>query len=222
MSSADKKKQAVARAAIDFVEYDDVIGVGTGSTVDYFIDYLKPLKNKISGAVASSLTTQQKLESNGIRVLDLNDVSDIPIYIDGADEVNSNLQLIKGGGGALTREKIIASASNFFLCIVDESKIVDRLGKFPLPLEVLPMARSFVAREIIKKGGMPVWREKFITDNGNIILDVNHMDILEPIKTENDFNQIPGVVTVGLFAERGADKVLVSKEKEILEINKDN
>ena len=222
MSSADKKKQAVARAAIDFVEYDDVIGVGTGSTVDYFIDYLKPLKNKISGAVASSLTTQQKLESNGIRVLDLNDVSDIPIYIDGADEVNSNLQLIKGGGGALTREKIIASASNFFLCIVDESKIVDRLGKFPLPLEVLPMARSYVAREIIKKDSMPVWREEFITDNGNIILDVNHMDILEPIKTENDLNQIPGVVTVGLFAERGADKVLVSKEKEILEINKDN
>jgi ribose 5-phosphate isomerase A len=222
MSSADEKKQAVARAAIEFVEYDDVIGVGTGSTVDYFIDYLKPLKNKISGAVASSLLTQKKLESNGIRILDLNDVSDIPIYIDGADEVNPNLQLIKGGGGALTREKIIASASKKFLCIVDESKVVDRLGKFPLPLEVLPMARSFVAREIIKKKGMPVWRDEFVTDNGNIILDINNMDILEPIKIEKDLNQIPGVVTVGLFAERGADKVLVSKDKEVIEINKEN
>jgi len=222
MSSADEKKQAVARAAIEFIEYDDVIGVGTGSTVDYFIDYLKPLKNKISGAVASSLVTQKKLESNGIRILDLNDVSDIPIYIDGADEVNPNLQLIKGGGGALTREKIIAGASKKFLCIVDESKVVDRLGKFPLPLEVLPMARSFVAREIIKKKGMPVWRDEFVTDNGNIILDINNMDILEPIKIEKDLNQIPGVVTVGLFAERGADKVLVSKEKEVIEINKEN
>ena len=222
MSSADEKKQAVARAAIEFIEYDDVIGVGTGSTVDYFIDYLKPLKNKISGAVASSLVTQKKLESNGIRILDLNDVSDIPIYIDGADEVNPNLQLIKGGGGALTREKIIAGASKKFLCIVDESKVVDRLGKFPLPLEVLPMARSFVAREIIKKEGMPVWRDEFVTDNGNIILDINNMDILEPIKIEKDLNQIPGVVTVGLFAERGADKVLVSKEKEVIEINKEN
>lgn len=221
MSNSEQKKQAVARAAIEYVEYDDIIGVGTGSTVDYFIEYLKPLKNKISGTVASSISTKEKLEANGIRVLDLNEVSDIPIYIDGADEVNSNLQLIKGGGGALTREKIIAGASQKFLCIVDESKVVDVLGKFPLPLEVLPMARSFVAREIIKIKGMPAWREGLITDNGNIILDINHLDIIEPIKLEKELNQIPGVVTVGLFAARGADKVLVSNDKEVIELKKD-
>ena len=222
MSNAEQKKQAVARAAIEYVEYDDIIGVGTGSTVDYFIEYLKPLKNKISGTVASSISTKEKLEANGIRVLDLNEVSDIPIYIDGADEVNSNLQLIKGGGGALTREKIIAGASQKFLCIVDESKLVDVLGKFPLPLEVLPMARSFVAREIIKIKGMPIWREGLITDNGNIILDINHLDIIEPIKLEKELNQIPGVVTVGLFAARGADKVLVSNDDEVKELKKIN
>ena len=221
MSNSEQKKQAAARAAIEYVEYDDIIGVGTGSTVDYFIEYLKPLKNKISGTVASSVSTKEKLEANGIRVLDLNEVSDIPIYIDGADEVNSNLQLIKGGGGALTREKIIAGASQKFLCIVDESKLVDVLGKFPLPLEVLPMARSFVAREIIKIKGMPAWREGLITDNGNIILDINHLDIIEPIKLEKELNQIPGVVTVGLFAARGADKVLVSNDKEVIELKKD-
>ena len=220
MSSSDLKKQAVARAAIEYVEYDDIVGVGTGSTVDFFIEYLKPIKNKISGAVASSISTQEKLEANGIRVLDLNDVSDIPIYIDGADEVNSNFQLIKGGGGALTREKIIAGASNKFLCIVDDSKVVDVLGKFPLPLEVVPMARSFVAREVIKKKGMPVWRENFITDNGNIILDINHMEISEPISLEKDLNKIPGILTVGLFAERSADHVLVSSEKEVIALQK--
>tara|TARA_B100000900_G_scaffold134907_1_gene114180 strand:+ start:993 stop:1658 length:666 start_codon:yes stop_codon:yes gene_type:complete len=220
MSSSDQKKQDVARAAIDYVEYDDIVGVGTGSTVDYFIEYLKPLKNKISGAVASSLSTQEKLEANGIRVLDLNDVSEIPIYIDGADEVNPNFQLIKGGGGALTREKIIASASKKFLCIVDNSKIVDVLGKFPLPIEVVPMARSFVAREVIKKQGMPIWRENFITDNGNIILDINHMEILEPIQLEKDLNKIPGVLTVGLFADRPADNVLVSDGNEVVKLQK--
>ena len=222
MSNAEQKKQAVARAAIEYVEYDDIIGVGTGSTVDYFIEYLKPLKNKISGTVASSISTKEKLEANGIRVLDLNEVSDIPIYIDGADEVNPNLQLIKGGGGALTREKIIAGASHKFLCIVDESKVVDVLGKFPLPIEVLPMARSFVAREIIKIKGMPIWREELITDNGNIILDINHLDIIEPIKLEKELNQIPGVVTVGLFAARGADKVLVSNDNDVIELKKIN
>ena len=218
MSNAEQKKQAVARAAIEYVEYDDIIGVGTGSTVDYFIEYLKPLKNKIQGTIASSISTKEKLEANGIRVLDLNEVSDIPIYIDGSDEVNPNLQLIKGGGGALTREKIIAGASNKFLCIVDESKVVDVLGKFPLPIEVLPMARSFVAREIIKIKGMPIWREELITDNGNIILDINHLDIIEPIKLEKELNQIPGVVTVGLFAARGADKVLVSNDNDVIEL----
>ena len=220
MSNAEQKKQAVAQAAIEFIEYDDIVGVGTGSTVDYFIEYLKPLKNKISGAVASSISTQKKLEANGIRVLDLNDVSEIPIYIDGADEVNSNFQLIKGGGGALTREKIIAGASKKFICIVDESKVVDILGSFPLPLEVLPMARSFVAREIIKKNGMPVLREGFVTDNSNVILDINHMDILEPISMEKDLNQIPGVLTVGLFAMRSADLVLVSSETEVYKLKK--
>ena len=147
-------------------------------------------------------------------------MSEIPIYIDGADEVNPNFQLIKGGGGALTREKIIASASKKFLCIVDNSKIVDVLGKFPLPLEVVPMARSFVAREVIKKQGMPIWRENFITDNGNIILDINHMEILEPIQLEKDFNKIPGVLTVGLFADRPADNVLVSDGKEVVKLQK--
>ena len=220
MSNAEQKKQAVAQAAIEFIEYDDIVGVGTGSTVDYFIEYLKPLKNKISGAVASSISTQKKLEANGIRVLDLNDVSEIPIYIDGADEVNVNLQLIKGGGGALTREKIIAGASKKFICIVDESKVVDILGSFPLPLEVLPMARSFVAREIIKKKGMPILREGFVTDNSNVILDINHMDILEPISMEKDLNQIPGVLTVGLFAMRSADLVLVSSETEVYKLKK--
>ena len=218
--SNDLKKQAVARAALEYIEYDEVVGVGTGSTVDFLIEYLKPLRNKISGAVASSISTKEKLEANGIRILDLNDVSEIPVYIDGADEVNPNFQLIKGGGGALTREKIIASASKKFLCIVDESKIVDVLGKFPLPIEVLPMARSFVAREIIKIQGMPAWRENFVTDNGNIILDVNHMEIMEPIKLEKDLNQIPGVLTVGLFAARPADKVLVSNEKDVIELKK--
>ena len=220
MSKADQKKQVVARAAIEYIEYDDVVGVGTGSTVDYFIEYLKPLKNKISGTVASSISTKEKLEANGIRVLDLNDVSEIPIYIDGADEVNENLQLIKGGGGALTREKIIAEASKKFLCIVDESKVVDVLGKFPLPIEILPMARSYVAREIIKIKGMPIWREDLITDNGNIIIDVNHLEIMEPIKLERELNQIPGVVTVGLFARRSADKVLVSNNDGVTELKK--
>lgn len=220
MINSDHKKQAVARAAIEYVEYDDIVGVGTGSTVDYFIEYLKPLKNKISGTVASSISTKEKLEANGIKVFDLNEVSEIPIYIDGADEVNGNFQLIKGGGGALTREKIIAAASKKFLCIVDESKLVDVLGTFPLPIEVLPMARSYVAREIIKKEAMPSWREGFVTDNGNIILDINHMDIIEPIKIENDLNQIPGIVTVGLFAKRGADQVLVSNEKEVINLKK--
>ena len=222
MSKADQKKQVVARAAIEYIEYDDVVGVSTGSTVDYFIEYLKPLKNKISGTVASSISTKEKLEANGIRVLDLNDVSEIPIYIDGADEVNENLQLIKGGGGALTREKIIAEASKKFLCIVDESKVVDVLGKFPLPIEILPMARSYVAREIIKIKGMPIWREDLITDNGNIIIDVNHLEIMEPIKLERELNQIPGVVTVGLFARRSADKVLVSNNDGVTELKKIN
>ena len=222
MGDKEIKKQAVAKAAIDYIEYDDIVGVGTGSTVNYFIDYLKPLKNKISGAVASSIITQKKLEALGIRVLDLNEVSEIPIYIDGADEVNPYFQLIKGGGGALTREKIVASASKKFICIVDESKLVNTLGKFPLPLEVIPMSRSFVAREIVKYNGMPVWREEFVTDNKNIIIDINNLDISEPINTENDLSQIPGVLTVGLFANRGADEVLVSNKDGVYKMEKAN
>ncbi len=220
MGNSEKKKQEVARAAIEYISYDDVVGVGTGSTVDYFIDFLKPLKNKIDGAVASSISTKNKLENNGIRVLDLNDVNNIPIYVDGADEVNSNFQLIKGGGGALTREKTIAAVSQKFICIIDDSKIVNVLGKFPLPVEVIPMARSYIAREIIKIKGLPVWRKDFITDNGNIIIDINNMDIIEPIKMEDELNRIPGILTVGLFARRGADTVLVSNEKEVFELKK--
>ncbi|MBH32039.1 MAG: ribose 5-phosphate isomerase A [Gammaproteobacteria bacterium] len=208
----EQQKEITARAALDYVEHSDIIGVGTGSTVNYFIDELKSIKNKIDGAVASSIATQEKLQSHGIRTLDLNDVDEIPIYVDGADEVNKDFQLIKGGGGALTREKIIAGVSKKFVCIIDDSKYVDILGKFPLPIEVILMARSFVAREVVKKNGMPEWRENFFTDNNNIILDVHGFDIMEPIKLENELNRIPGVVTVGIFANRPADIVLMGSD----------
>jgi len=208
----EQQKEITARAALDYVEHSDIIGVGTGSTVNYFIEELKSVKNKIDGAVASSIATQEKLQSHGIRILDLNDVDEIPIYVDGADEVNKDFQLIKGGGGALTREKIIAGVSKKFVCIIDDSKYVDILGKFPLPIEVISMARSFVAREVVKKNGMPEWRENFFTDNNNIILDVHGFDIMEPIKLENELNRIPGVVTVGIFANRPADIVLMGSD----------
>ena len=209
MSKTESKKQAVARAAIEFIEYDDLLGVGTGSTVDCFIELLKPIKNKISGAVASSISTQQKLEANGIRVYDLNDVSDIPLYVDGADEVNSRLQLIKGGGGAHTKEKIIASASKNFLCIADESKMVDELGRFPIPVEVLSQARSFVARKLMALGGTPRLRHGFLTDQGNEILDLSGIRVDDPISLEMEINSIPGVVDNGIFGLRKADQIFI-------------
>jgi ribose 5-phosphate isomerase A len=206
-------KQAVARAAFELVKKrlrsDSVIGVGTGSTANFFIDELAALKNDINATVASSEESARRLKAHGIPVLDLNAVSEVTVYVDGADEANEYLQLIKGGGAALTREKIVAAVAKEFICIADESKLVNVLGKFPLPVEVIPMARSHVARQIVKLGGDPVWRDKVITDNGNIILDVHNMSITDPRKLEADLNQITGVVTNGLFAIRPANVLLL-------------
>ncbi|HAQ51105.1 MAG TPA: ribose 5-phosphate isomerase A [Gammaproteobacteria bacterium] len=212
MTADDRKKQA-AYTALEHIPLEGVIGVGTGSTVNHFIDALATVKGKIEGAVSSSSVSTKRLEAHGISVYDLNDVGNIASYIDGADEANSYLQLVKGGGGALTREKIIAAASERFVCIVDDSKQVSHLGTFPLPVEVIPMARSYVAREIVKLGGQPVYREGFITDNHNVILDVHGLEILEPIAIEKTLNQIVGVVTNGLFAMRPADILLVGSQE---------
>ncbi|MCG6887214.1 MAG: ribose-5-phosphate isomerase RpiA [Proteobacteria bacterium] len=205
----DEMKQAVARAAIDYVPAGTIVGVGTGSTANYFIDELATIKGKIEGTVASSVASAERLKGHGIPVYDLNAVDGIEVYVDGADEATRHLQLVKGGGGALTREKIVAAASKTFVCIADASKLVDYLGKFPLPIEVIPMARSYVAREIVKLGGEPVLREGFTTDNGNIILDVHNWEIMEPVKLEQELNNITGVVTNGLFAMRPADVLLL-------------
>lgn len=207
--AADQYKQAAAEAALEYINRGDVVGVGTGSTVNYFIDALAKRKNDIDGAVSSSDASSERLHEHGIRVLALNDTGDIPIYVDGADEANQHLQLIKGGGGALTREKIVAAASRRFICIADESKLVNILGKFPLPVEVIPMARSFVARQLVKLGGRPELRQGFTTDNGNLILDVRGLSIAEPITLERDINDIPGVVTNGIFALQRADVLLL-------------
>ncbi|MBV1919534.1 MAG: ribose-5-phosphate isomerase RpiA [Pseudomonadales bacterium] len=216
----DELKKAVAKAAIEYVVEDAIVGVGTGSTANYFIDYLAEIKGKIEGAVASSEASKQRLEAHGIPVYDLNAVDDIPVYVDGADEADHNLCLVKGGGGALTREKIVAAVSGKFICIADGSKKVAILGNFPLPIEVIPMARSFVARELVKLGGDPVYREGFVTDNGNIILDVHNMQIDEPIAMESKINNITGVVTNGLFARRGADVLLLATENGVETITK--
>ncbi len=208
-------KLQAAKAAIKYIKNVDIIGVGTGSTVNYFIDLLEPLKHMFEGAVSSSEASTKKLQSLGIPVLDLNSVDTIEVYVDGADESNAHLQLIKGGGGALTREKIIAAVSKKFICIADESKLVSCLGTFPLPIEIIPMARSYVAREIVKLGGHPEWREGFITDNGNIILDIHRLDIMEPMALENTLNNLTGVVTTGLFANRSADVLLLAGENGI-------
>lgn len=208
MNDDDLKRQA-AEAALEYVESGTVIGVGTGSTADRFIDALARIKSKIDGAVASSEGSAERLRSHGIPVLDLNDVGDLPLYVDGTDEATRHLQLIKGGGGALTREKIVAGASRKFVCIAHEAKLVDVLGDFPLPVEVIPMARSFVARQLVKRGGWPVLREGFVTDNGNVILDVRGLEILEPARLEADLNDIPGVVTNGIFALRPADVLIL-------------
>jgi len=205
----DEMKQAVARAAIDYVSVGMIVGVGTGSTANFFIDELAKIKGKIEGTVASSVASAERLKGHGIQVYDLNAVDGLSVYVDGADESTRHLHLVKGGGGALTREKIVAAASDKFVCIADESKLVDYLGKFPLPIEVIPMARSYVAREIVKLGGEPVLRQNFTTDNGNIILDVHNWEIMEPVKLEQELNNITGVVTNGLFAMRPADVLLL-------------
>ena len=205
----DDKKRAVARAALEFVVPGELVGVGTGSTADAFTDELAGIKGRIDGAVASSQATAARLAGHGIRVVDLNAAGELPVYVDGADEATRHRHLVKGGGGALTREKIVAAAARTFVCIVDDSKIVDRLGRFPVPIEVVPMARSLVARALVRLGGRPERREGFVTDNGNEILDVHGLDILDPPALESELNQIAGVVTNGLFARRGADVVLV-------------
>ncbi|MBI5460899.1 MAG: ribose-5-phosphate isomerase RpiA [Gammaproteobacteria bacterium] len=202
-------KKLVAEAALEYVEAGTVIGVGTGSTANMFIDALARIKGKIDGTVASSVASAERLKSHGIPVLDLNAAGELSVYVDGADESTKHLHLIKGGGGALTREKIVAGAARKFVCIADASKLVDVLGAFPLPIEVIPMARSFVARELVKLGGTPVLRENFTTDNGNIILDIHNLKIMDPVKLEAELNNIPGIVTVGIFAIRPADVLLL-------------
>lgn len=211
----NKLKQAAARAAIQYIEDNTIVGVGTGSTTDYFIEYLAEIKGRIEGTVASSEATRQKLKSFGIPVYELNTVADLSIYVDGADEADRHLCLVKGGGGALTREKIIAAVAQKFICIADASKKVDVLGRFPLPIEVIPMARSHVGREMVKLNGDPVYREGFVTDNGNIILDIHNLEITEPVKLEKQLNNITGVVTNGLFARRGADILLLGTESGV-------
>ena len=206
----DEKKKAAAQAALEYVESGWVIGVGTGSTANHFIDGLAKIKGRLDGAVASSNATAERLKKIGIPVLDLNATGNLPLYVDGADEATKHLYLIKGGGGALTREKIIAAASRKFVCIVDDSKLVDVLGKFPLPVEVIPMARSLVARKIVELGGQPVLRENFKTDNGNIILDVHNLSILNPVELEEKLDHLAGMVTNGLFARRPADVLLLA------------
>jgi ribose 5-phosphate isomerase A len=209
----DELKQAVARAARGYVAEHlpagGILGVGTGSTANFFIDELAGIKDRIGGAIASSETTKKRLEGHGIRVLDLNDVSSMSIYVDGADEIDAGFNMVKGGGGALTREKIVAAVAQTFVCICDASKLVKVMGKFPLPVEVIPMARAYVAREIEKLGGRPKLREGFVTDNGNVILDVHGLSITDPKGLEATLNQIVGVVTNGLFAQRGADVLLL-------------
>ena len=207
----DEMKRLAAKAELEYVD-GGIIGVGTGSTVNHFIDFLATIKGQIEGAVSSSEASTERLKIHDIPVLDLNFAGELDLYVDGADESNHRLQLIKGGGGALTREKIVAGASKKFVCIADGSKLVEVLGAFPLPVEVIPMARSHVARQLVKLGGTPVWREGFVTDNGNLILDVQNLEIAEPLKLEQDINGIAGVVTVGIFALRPADVLILGSE----------
>jgi ribose 5-phosphate isomerase A len=216
----DQLKRAVAEAALAYVEKDEVLGVGTGSTANFFIDALAPIKHHIPAAVASSKATAERLHKLGIEVVDLNSVDNLSVYVDGADEINPYLHMIKGGGGALTREKIVAAVAKKFICIADSSKQVDVLGNFPLPIEVIPMARSYVARELVKLGGSPVYRQGFVTDNGNVILDTYNLSIVNPIELELTLNKIVGVVTNGLFAQRGADVLLVGNKDGVKTIVK--
>ena len=211
----DELKKAAGWAALEYVENGSIVGVGTGSTVNHFIDALATKKNNIEGAVSSSEASTAKMKALGIPVFDLNSVDNLSVYVDGADEINPAMEMIKGGGAALTREKIVAAVASKFICIADGSKQVDILGDFPLPVEVIPMARSYVAREIVKLGGSPVYREGVVTDNGNVILDVYDMKITEPKKLETQLNAIVGVVTNGLFADRGADVLLLGTEQGV-------
>ena len=210
--SLEKKKLAAAKGALDYIQAGDVVGVGTGSTANHFIDALAGIKGKIDGTVASSEATARRLKEHGIQVLGLDSVSGLPVYVDGADEATSHKHLIKGGGGALTREKIVAGVSEKFVCIADDTKLVDTLGAFPLPVEVIPMARSHVARQLVKHGGIPELREGYRTDNGNLILDVHNLEILNPVDKERELNNIAGVVTVGIFALRPADILVLGEE----------
>jgi len=220
----DELKQAVARAAVDYITpklfSDSIIGVGTGSTANFFIDYLADIKGRFAGAVASSDASATRLKKHGIEVLDCNSVSELVVYVDGADETNARLELIKGGGAALTREKIVRAVAKEFVCIADSSKWVDVLGKFPLPVEVIPMARSYVARELVKLGGAPVYRDGIVTDNGNVILDVYNLQIIDAIALETTINQITGVVTNGLFAAMPADVLLLGAQSGVSIIKK--
>ncbi len=208
--NADELKKAAAEAALEYVESGMIVGIGTGSTANHFIDLLAGIKDKIEATVASSVASADRLKSHGIPVLDFNEAGQLSLYIDGADESTKNLHLVKGGGGALTREKIVAGGSDKFVCIADDSKLVDKLGAFPLPIEVIPMAQNMVAREIVKLGGIPELREGFITDNGNVILDVKGMEIADPLAFETTVNQIAGVVTMGIFAHRPADVLILA------------
>jgi ribose 5-phosphate isomerase A len=212
MSTQDDRKKAAAAAAIQYVDPDEILGVGTGSTVDFFIAALAPMASRLKGAVSSSDASTARLKAMGIPVLELNDVAEIPVYVDGADEVNHRLEMIKGGGAALTREKIIAAVARKFVCIADGSKLVKRLGGFPLPVEVVPMARSYVARELVKLGGRPAYRVGVVTDNGNHILDVSGLDLSVPAPMEERINNITGVVTNGLFARRRANVLLLAED----------
>jgi ribose 5-phosphate isomerase A len=218
----DTQKRHAAQSALQYISEGAVIGVGTGSTVNFFIEGLARHRDRIAGTVSSSETSTARLKALGIPVLDLNDVDKVTLYVDGADEATRQMHLIKGGGGALTREKIVAAASREFICIVDEKKIVDRLGHFPLPVEVIPMARRYVAMELGRLGARPVWREGLTTDNGNQILDLHGLDIADPVALEREINQVAGVVTVGLFAGRPADVLLVGTDEGVVSLTRDN
>jgi ribose 5-phosphate isomerase A len=217
----DQLKQRAAEAALDYLADGAVVGVGTGSTVNHFIDALAAVRQRVAAAVSSSEASTRRLAAHGIPVLDLNETGDLGLYVDGADEATRALHLIKGGGGALTREKIVAAAARRFVCIVDEKKLVERLGRFPLPVEVIPMARRYVAGQLARLGGEPAWREGVVTDNGNHILDVRGLDIHDPVALEGEINQLAGVVTVGLFARRPADVLLVGTASGVVTLARD-
>jgi len=219
MNQDDKKRRA-AEAALDFIKPGTTLGVGTGSTVNFFIDQLPRFRGELAAIVASSAATEARLKGLGLPVTPLDQAGDLDLYVDGADEATKHFHLIKGGGGALTREKVLAGASRRFVCIIDDSKWVATLGKFPLPVEVIPMARSFVARQFVKARGQPVWRQDFVTDNGNQMMDVYHLQIMNPVEMETRLNQIPGVVTIGIFAVRPADVLLIADDKEVRRLDR--